>query len=436
LDEPSIGLHQRDNARLLETLQNLRDLGNTVLVVEHDEDAILTADYVVDMGPLAGVNGGEVVAQGTPDKIKKAKKSLTGQYLTGQKEIAIPEERRKPSSKKITVKGACGNNLKNMTAEFPIGLMTCVSGVSGGGKSTLTIETLYKAAARRLNKSTIQPMPHDDVIGLEHLDKVIDINQSPIGRTPRSNPATYTGAFTPIRDWFSGLPEAKLRGYKPGRFSFNVKGGRCEACQGGGVIKIEMHFLPDVYVTCDICKGARYNRETLEIKFKGKSIADVLDMTIDEAADFFKAVPSIRDKMVTLQRVGLTYLKVGQQATTLSGGEAQRVKLAKELAKRATGRTLYILDEPTTGLHFEDVNKLLTVLNELVESGNTMVIIEHNLDVIKTADYIIDIGPEGGDGGGEIVAMGTPEQVAKEKRSWTGRYLKPMLERDKARKMS
>jgi len=436
LDEPSIGLHQRDNARLLETLQNLRDLGNTVLVVEHDEDAILTADYVVDMGPLAGVNGGEVVAQGTPDKIKKAKKSLTGQYLTGKKEIAIPEERRKPSSKKITVKGACGNNLKNMTAEFPIGLMTCVSGVSGGGKSTLTIETLYKAAARRLNKSTIQPMPHDDVIGLEHLDKVIDINQSPIGRTPRSNPATYTGAFTPIRDWFSGLPEAKLRGYKPGRFSFNVKGGRCEACQGGGVIKIEMHFLPDVYVTCDICKGARYNRETLEIKFKGKSIADVLDMTIDEAADFFKAVPSIRDKMVTLQRVGLTYLKVGQQATTLSGGEAQRVKLAKELAKRATGRTLYILDEPTTGLHFEDVNKLLTVLNELVESGNTMVIIEHNLDVIKTADYIIDIGPEGGDGGGEIVAMGTPEQVAKEKRSWTGRYLKPMLERDKARKMS
>ncbi len=429
LDEPSIGLHQRDNARLLETLQNLRDLGNTVLVVEHDEDAILTADYVVDMGPLAGVNGGEVVAQGTPDKIKKSKKSLTAQYLTGKKEIAIPAERRKASGKKITVKGARGNNLKNVTAEFPIGLMTCVSGVSGGGKSTLTIETLYKATARRLNKSTIQPMPHDDVIGLEHLDKVIDIDQSPIGRTPRSNPATYTGAFTPIRDWFAGLPEAKLRGYKPGRFSFNVKGGRCEACQGGGVIKIEMHFLPDVYVTCDVCKGARYNRETLEIKFKGKSIADVLDMTIDEAADFFKAVPSIRDKMVTLQRVGLTYLKVGQQATTLSGGEAQRVKLAKELAKRATGRTLYILDEPTTGLHFEDVNKLLTVLNELVESGNTMVIIEHNLDVIKTADWVIDIGPEGGDGGGEIVAIGTPEQVAKVKGSWTGRYLKPMLAR-------
>ncbi|WP_026940687.1 excinuclease ABC subunit UvrA [Hellea balneolensis] len=436
LDEPSIGLHQRDNERLLETLQNLRDLGNTVLVVEHDEDAILTADYVVDMGPLAGVNGGEVVAQGTPDKIKKSRKSLTGKYLTGKKEIAIPDERRTPSGKKITIKGARGNNLKNVTAEFPIGLMTCVSGVSGGGKSTLTIETLYKATARRLNKSTIQPMPHDDIEGLEHLDKVIDIDQSPIGRTPRSNPATYTGAFTPIREWFAGLPEAKLRGYKPGRFSFNVKGGRCEACQGGGVIKIEMHFLPDVYVTCDVCKGARYNRETLEIKFKGKSIADVLDMTIDEAADFFKAVPSVRDKMVTLQRVGLTYLKVGQQATTLSGGEAQRVKLAKELAKRATGRTLYILDEPTTGLHFEDVNKLLTVLNELVEHGNTMVIIEHNLDVIKTADYIIDIGPEGGDGGGEIVALGTPEDVAKVKASWTGRYLKPMLERDAARKNS
>ena len=428
LDEPSIGLHQRDNARLLETLQNLRDLGNTVLVVEHDEDAILTADYVVDMGPLAGVNGGEVIAEGTPAKIKKSK-GLTGQYLSGKKEIAIPKERRKPSGKKITIKGARGNNLQNITAEFPVGIMTCVTGVSGGGKSTLTVETLYKAAARRLNKSTIQPMPHDDVEGLEHLDKVIDINQSPIGRTPRSNPATYTGAFTPIRDWYAGLPEAKTRGYKPGRFSFNVKGGRCEACQGGGVIKIEMHFLPDVYVTCDVCKGARYNRETLEIKFRGKSIADVLDMTIDEAADFFKAVPKIRDKMVTLQRVGLTYLKVGQQATTLSGGEAQRVKLAKELAKRATGRTLYILDEPTTGLHFEDVNKLLTVLNELVESGNTMVIIEHNLDVIKTADWIIDLGPEGGDGGGDIVAIGTPEKVAKEKRSWTGKYLKPMLAR-------
>ena len=435
LDEPSIGLHQRDNARLLETLQNLRDLGNTVLVVEHDEDAILTADYVVDMGPLAGINGGEVIAQGTPAKIKKSKTSLTGQYLTGKKKIAVPSERREAQPhKKITIKGARGNNLKNVTAEFPLGLLTCVTGVSGGGKSTLTIETLYKAAARKLNRaSTAVPMPHDKAEGFEHLDKVIDIDQSPIGRTPRSNPATYTGAFTPIRDWFSGLPEAKTRGYKPGRFSFNVKGGRCEACQGAGVIKIEMHFLPDVYVTCDQCSGKRYNRETLEIKFKGKSIADVLDMTIDEAADFFKAVPTIRDKMVTLQRVGLGYLKVGQQATTLSGGEAQRVKLAKELAKRATGRTLYILDEPTTGLHFADVAKLLEVLQELVSHGNTMVVIEHNLDVVKTADWVIDIGPEGGDGGGEIVAVGTPETVAKNEQSWTGRFLKPMLERDRAR---
>ncbi|WP_409433764.1 excinuclease ABC subunit UvrA [Litorimonas sp. RW-G-Af-16] len=434
LDEPSIGLHQRDNARLLETLENLRDLGNTVIVVEHDEDAILTADYVVDMGPKAGVHGGEVVASGTPDKIKKTKKSLTGQYLTGKKEIAVPKIRREKTGKVLTVKGARGNNLQNVTAEFPLGLMTCVTGVSGGGKSTLTIETLYKGVARRINKSTVQPMAHDSIEGIEHLDKVIDIDQSPIGRTPRSNPATYTGAFTPIRDWFAGLPEAKTRGYKPGRFSFNVKGGRCEACQGGGVIKIEMHFLPDVYVTCDVCNGARYNRETLEIKFKGKSIADVLAMTVDEGADFFKAVPTIRDKMVTLQRVGLGYLKVGQQATTLSGGEAQRVKLAKELAKRATGRTLYILDEPTTGLHFEDVNKLLTVLNELVGNGNTMVIIEHNLDVVKTADWVIDIGPEGGDGGGEIVAVGTPEDVAKVKASWTGRYLKPMLAKHKSRK--
>ncbi|MEP6343493.1 MAG: excinuclease ABC subunit UvrA [Maricaulaceae bacterium] len=435
LDEPSIGLHQRDNARLLETLQNLRDLGNTVLVVEHDEDAILTADYVVDMGPLAGVNGGEVVAAGTPDKIKKSKKSLTGQYLTGKKQIALPAQRRQPQDhKKLTITGARGNNLKNVTAEFPLGLLTCVTGVSGGGKSTLTIETLYKAAARKLNnKSTAVPMAHDKAEGFEHLDKVIDIDQSPIGRTPRSNPATYTGAFTPIRDWFAGLPEAKTRGYKPGRFSFNVKGGRCEACQGAGVIKIEMHFLPDVYVTCDQCQGKRYNRETLEIKFKGKSIADVLDMTIDEAAGFFKAVPTIRDRMVTLERVGLGYLKVGQQATTLSGGEAQRVKLAKELAKRATGRTLYILDEPTTGLHFADVAKLLEVLQELVSHGNTMVVIEHNLDVVKTADWVIDIGPEGGDGGGEIVAVGTPETVAKNAQSWTGRFLKPMLERDRAR---
>ncbi len=434
LDEPSIGLHQRDNERLLETLQNLRDLGNTVIVVEHDEDAILTADYVVDMGPLAGIHGGEIVAEGTPEKIMKSKKSLTGQYLTGKKLIAPPKARRMPKDHKtLSIKGARGNNLKNVSVDIPLGLFVCVTGVSGGGKSTLTIETLYKAAARKLNNSSVQVMPHDSVEGFEHLDKVIDIDQSPIGRTPRSNPATYTGAFTPIRDWFAGLPEAKTRGYKPGRFSFNVKGGRCEACQGAGVNKVEMHFLPDVYVTCDVCKGKRYNRETLEIRFKGKSISDTLDMTVDEAADFFKAVPSIRDKMVTLQRVGLGYLKVGQQATTLSGGEAQRIKLAKELSKRATGRTLYILDEPTTGLHFADVAKLLEVLQELVESGNTMVVIEHNLDVIKTADWIIDLGPEGGDGGGEIVAVGTPEFVAKNKLSWTGRFLKPVLERDKQR---
>jgi len=434
LDEPSIGLHQRDNERLLETLQNLRDLGNTVIVVEHDEEAILTADYVVDMGPKAGVHGGEVIAAGTPAKIKKTKKSITGQYLTGKREIALPAKRRTVDPKRvISIKGARGNNLKDVDVDFPLGLMTCVTGVSGGGKSTLTMETLYKQAARTLNKSSVQPMPHDSIEGLDQLDKIINIDQSPIGRTPRSNPATYTGAFTPIRDWFAGLPEAKTRGYKPGRFSFNVKGGRCEACQGGGVIKIEMHFLPDIYVECDVCKGARYNRETLEIKFKGKSIADILAMTVEEGADFFKAVPSIRDKMVTLQRVGLGYLKVGQQATTLSGGEAQRVKLAKELSKRATGRTLYILDEPTTGLHFEDVNKLLTVLNELVGTGNTMIIIEHNLDVVKTADYVIDIGPEGGDGGGQIVGTGTPEDIAKIKGSWTGRFLKPMLERDKSR---
>ena len=434
LDEPSIGLHQRDNARLLETLQNLRDLGNTVIVVEHDEEAILTADYVVDMGPKAGVHGGEVIAAGTPNKIKTTKKSITGQYLTGKREIALPAKRRNVDPKRvISIRGARGNNLKDVDVDFPLGLMTCVTGVSGGGKSSLVMETLYKQAARTLNKSSVQPMAHDGIEGLDQLDKIINIDQSPIGRTPRSNPATYTGAFTPIRDWFAGLPEAKTRGYKPGRFSFNVKGGRCEACQGGGVIKIEMHFLPDIYVECDVCKGARYNRETLEIKFKGKSIADILSMTVEEGADFFKAVPSIRDKMVTLQRVGLGYLKVGQQATTLSGGEAQRVKLAKELSKRATGRTLYILDEPTTGLHFEDVNKLLTVLNELVGTGNTMIIIEHNLDVVKTADHVIDIGPEGGDGGGQIVATGTPEDIAKVEESWTGRFLKPMLERDKAR---
>ncbi len=430
LDEPSIGLHQRDNARLLETLKNLRDLGNSVLVVEHDEEAILTADHVIDMGPLAGIHGGEVVAEGTPAKILKTKKSLTGQYLSGKLSVPIPAKRREVNARKILrLEGACGNNLKNVTAEFPLGLFVCVTGVSGGGKSTLTIETLYKAVTRKLNGGSRFPMKHDFLEGVEHLDKVIDIDQSPIGRTPRSNPATYTGAFTPIRDWFAGLPEARTRGYKPGRFSFNVKGGRCEACQGDGVIKIEMHFLPDVYVQCDVCDGARYNRETLEVRFKGKSIADILHMTVDEAADFFKAVPSVRDKMLTLQRVGLGYIHVGQQATTLSGGEAQRVKLSKELSKRATGRTLYILDEPTTGLHFEDVRKLLEVLQELVENGNTVVVIEHNLDVIKQADWILDLGPEGGDGGGEIVADGTPEDVAKVKASWTGRYLKPLLER-------
>ncbi len=430
LDEPSIGLHQRDNARLLETLKNLRDLGNSVLVVEHDEEAILTADHVIDMGPLAGIHGGEVVAQGTPAKILKSKKSLTGQYLSGKKFVPVPAKRREPNPRKILrLEGATGNNLKNVTAEFPLGLFICVTGVSGGGKSTLTVETLYKAVARKLNGGSKLPMKHEFLEGVEHLDKVIDIDQSPIGRTPRSNPATYTGAFTPIRDWFAGLPEAKTRGYKPGRFSFSVKGGRCEACQGDGVIKIEMHFLPDVYVECDVCKGARYNRETLEVLFKGKSIADVLHMTVDEAAQFFKAVPSVRDKMLTLQRVGLGYIHVGQQATTLSGGEAQRVKLSKELSKRATGRTLYILDEPTTGLHFEDVRKLLEVLQELVENGNTVVVIEHNLDVIKQADWILDLGPEGGDGGGEIVVDGTPEDVAKCEKSWTGRYLKPLLER-------
>ena len=428
LDEPSIGLHQRDNDRLLGTLKNLRDQGNTVIVVEHDEEAIREADYVFDIGPGAGVHGGQVVSHGTPEAIKADAASLTGQYLSGQREIAVPTERRKGNGKSIKVVKATGNNLQNVTAEFPLGKFVCVTGVSGGGKSTLTIETLFKTASMRLNGARQTPAPCESIKGLEHLDKVIDIDQRPIGRTPRSNPATYTGAFTPIRDWFAGLPEAKARGYKPGRFSFNVKGGRCEACQGDGVIKIEMHFLPDVYVTCETCGGARYNRETLEIKFKGKSIADVLDMTVEDAKEFFKAVPSIRDKMEALSRVGLDYIKVGQQATTLSGGEAQRVKLSKELAKRSTGKTLYILDEPTTGLHFEDVRKLLEVLHELVDQGNTVVVIEHNLDVVKTADWIIDIGPEGGDGGGEIVAVGTPEDVSKVERSHTGHYLKDMLE--------
>ncbi len=430
LDEPSIGLHQRDNARLLETLKRLRDLGNTVIVVEHDEDAIREADYVVDVGPGAGIHGGEIVAEGTPAEVMANPSSLTGQYLTGELSIPMPARRRKPvSGHALKIVGARGNNLKEVTVEIPLGLFTCVTGVSGGGKSTLTIDTLYKAAARRLNGSHEHPAPHDRVEGLEKLDKVIDIDQSPIGRTPRSNPATYTGAFTPIRDWFAQLPEAKARGYQPGRFSFNVKGGRCEACQGDGVIKIEMHFLPDVYVTCDVCKGKRYDRETLEVKYRGKSIADVLDMTVEEAGELFTAVPVIRDKMKTLARVGLDYVHVGQQATTLSGGEAQRVKLSKELSKRATGRTLYILDEPTTGLHFHDVAKLLEVLHELVDQGNTVVVIEHNLEVIKTADHIIDLGPEGGDGGGTIVATGTPEDVVRVPRSYTGRFLKEVLER-------
>ena len=427
LDEPSIGLHQRDNGRLLQTLQNLRDQGNTVIVVEHDEEAIRTADYVFDIGPGAGVHGGQVVSHGTPEQIAADPASVTGQYLSGQMEISIPAERRKGNGKSIKVIKAEGNNLKAVDAEFPLGKFVCVTGVSGGGKSTLTIETLFKTASMRLNGARQTPAPCETIKGLEHLDKVIDIDQRPIGRTPRSNPATYTGAFTPIRDWFAGLPEAKARGYKPGRFSFNVKGGRCEACQGDGLIKIEMHFLPDVYVTCETCNGARYNRETLEITWKGKSIADVLEMTVEDAQEFFKAVPSIREKMDALARVGLGYIKVGQQATTLSGGEAQRVKLSKELSKRSTGRTLYILDEPTTGLHFEDVKKLLEVLHQLVETGNTVVVIEHNLDVIKTADWLIDIGPEGGDGGGEIVAVGTPETVAEEPRSHTGHYLKEML---------
>ncbi len=432
LDEPSIGLHQRDNARLLETLKHLRDLGNTVIMVEHDEDAIRQADHVVDIGPAAGIHGGEIVAEGTPADVMAAP-TLTGQYLSGTRAIPMPEMRRPPQAKRmLRVVGAEANNLKDVTAEIPLGLFTCVTGVSGGGKSTLLIETLYKAVARRLNNARDVPAKHDRVEGLEFLDKVIDIDQSPIGRTPRSNPATYTGAFTPIREWFAGLPEARARGYKPGRFSFNVKGGRCEACQGDGVIKIEMHFLPDVYVTCDVCKGKRYNRETLEVTFKGKSIADVLDMTVEEARGFFDAVPAIRDKMETLERVGLSYIHVGQQATTLSGGEAQRVKLSKELSRRATGRTLYILDEPTTGLHFHDVAKLLEVLHELVDQGNTVVVIEHNLEVIKTADWIIDLGPEGGDGGGEIVAAGTPEQVAAVKRSHTGAFLKPVLARGDA----
>ncbi|MFZ9396186.1 MAG: excinuclease ABC subunit UvrA [Erythrobacter sp.] len=430
LDEPSIGLHQRDNDRLLETLKRLRDLGNTVIVVEHDEDAIRAADHIVDLGPGAGVHGGEVVAEGTLADIEAAAgHSLTADYLTGRRRIEVPARRRKGNGQFITVHGARANNLKGVTASIPLGAFTCVTGVSGSGKSSFTIDTLHAGAARVLGGARVVAGAHDRITGLEYCDKVIEIDQSPIGRTPRSNPATYTGAFTQIRDWFAGLPEAQARGYKPGRFSFNVKGGRCEQCQGDGLIKIEMHFLPDVYVTCEECHGRRYNRETLEVKFKGHSIADVLDMTIEDAEEFFKAVPPIRDKMHMLNEVGLGYVKVGQQATTLSGGEAQRVKLAKELSRRSTGQTLYILDEPTTGLHFEDVRKLLEVLHRLVDQGNSVVVIEHNLDVIKTADWILDLGPDGGVRGGEIVAEGTPEQVAQVSRSFTGQYLKPMLER-------
>ena len=436
LDEPSIGLHQRDNERLLATLTRLRDLGNTVLVVEHDEEAIRMADYVVDMGPAAGIHGGTVVATGTPAEVMANPNSLTGQYLTGVRQIPLPKQRRPGDGRAVTIRGARGNNLKSVDAAFPLGVLTCVTGVSGGGKSTLVIDTLYRALARRVMGSRAAPEPHDDIEGVEHIDKVIDIDQSPIGRTPRSNPATYTGAFTPIRDWFAGLPEAKTRGYKPGRFSFNVKGGRCEACQGDGVIKIEMHFLPDVYVECDVCKGKRYNRETLEVKYRGRSIADVLDLTVEEGVKEFSAVPSIRDKLAMLEEVGLGYVKIGQPATTLSGGEAQRVKLAKELSRRATGRTVYILDEPTTGLHFEDVRKLLEVLQALVDQGNTIIVIEHNLEVIKTADWVIDIGPEGGDGGGRIVAAGTPEDVAAAADSYTGAFLAPLVGPQKKRRRS
>ncbi len=434
LDEPSIGLHQKDNHRLLETLKHLRDIGNSVLVVEHDEDAIRLADYLIDMGPGAGVHGGTIVAEGTPAQVMKNKNSVTAKYLTGQLEVPVPRERRKgKKGHALKLSGATGNNLKNISAEIPLGTFTCVTGVSGSGKSTFTIDTLYRAVSQKLMGSREHPLPYKKLEGLEYLDKVIDIDQSPIGRTPRSNPATYTGAFTPIREWFAGLPESKARGYGPGRFSFNVKGGRCETCEGDGVIKIEMHFLPDVYVTCEACKGKRYNRETLEVKFKDHSIADVLDMTIEDAAEFFKAVPTIRDKMETLKETGLGYIKVGQPATTLSGGEAQRVKLSKELSKRSTGKTLYILDEPTTGLHFEDVRKLMEVLHTLVDQGNTVVVIEHNLEVIKTADWIIDIGPDGGHKGGTILATGTPEEISKVKASYTGHYLKPILAKKPAK---
>ena len=432
LDEPSIGLHQRDNERLLSTLQKLRDLGNTVIVVEHDEEAILIADHVIDIGPTAGINGGKIIAQGTPQEIKSNKDSITGNYLAGLKSIPIPKKRRKINpNKHIIIRGASGNNLQNIDVEFPLGILTCVTGVSGGGKSTLVIQTLQKSLSKILNGNSAMPAPYKSINGISQIDKIIDIDQSPIGRTPRSNPATYTGAFNHIRDWFAGLPEAKARGYLPGRFSFNVKGGRCEACQGDGVIKIEMHFLPDVYVQCDQCKGKRYNRETLEVKWKEFSISDVLDMTVSEGAELFKAVPLINEKLETLERVGLGYIKIGQRSTTLSGGEAQRIKLAKELSRKGTGRTIYILDEPTTGLHFHDIKKLLEVMQELVDNGNTMIVIEHNLDVIKTADHVIDLGPEGGDKGGYVVAKGTPEEVSKVEESHTGTFLKKLLENEK-----
>ena len=432
LDEPSIGLHQRDNERLLHTLQKLRDLGNTVIVVEHDEEAILIADHVIDIGPGAGINGGKIIAQGTPKEVQENKNSITGNYLSGIKSIAIPKSRRKINpNKNITLRGASGNNLQDIDVDFPLGILTCVTGVSGGGKSTLVIQTLQRSLSKILNGNSSIPSPYKSISGISQIDKIIDIDQSPIGRTPRSNPATYTGAFNHIRDWFAGLPEAKARGYLPGRFSFNVKGGRCEVCQGDGVIKIEMHFLPDVYVQCDQCKGKRYNRETLEVKWRDKSISDVLDMTVSEGTELFKAVPLIHEKLETLERVGLGYIKIGQRSTTLSGGEAQRIKLAKELSRKGTGRTIYILDEPTTGLHFHDIKKLLEVMQELVDNGNTMIVIEHNLDVIKTADHVIDLGPEGGDKGGYIVAKGTPEEVSKVKESHTGIFLKKLLNSSK-----
>ncbi len=434
LDEPSIGLHQRDNERLLLTLNRLRDLGNTVIVVEHDEDAIRHADHVVDLGPGAGVHGGQVIAQGTPEEVASNPKSLTGQYLSGAREIAVPSVRTPKQDRYLRIVNARGNNLKGVTVEIPLGLMTCVTGVSGSGKSTLINDTLYQVVARQLNDASTDPAPNDGVEGLDEIDRVIDIDQSPIGRTPRSNPATYTGLFTPIREIFAGVPEARARGYEAGRFSFNVKGGRCEACQGDGVIKVEMHFLPDIYVPCDVCKGKRYNRETLEIRYKGKNISEVLEMTVEDALGFFKHVPTLEPKLQTLVDVGLSYIRLGQNATTLSGGEAQRVKLAKELSKRSTGRTLYILDEPTTGLHFYDIEQLLAVLQRLRNEGNTVVIIEHNLDVIKTADWIVDLGPEGGSGGGTIVGIGTPEQIARIPESYTGKFLAPILER--ARKPS